>query len=434
LNRLIYYAGLYAGSAALLKTLGFLLSLWMAASLSVSDYASWGLLYAFQTALTTFGAAGILEAVVGLMASNEQVEQRRKLFGGATGTFAVTMTASIVVAVVLWIFVFGRESASFLTLASVLASGVLLAFVTLQAQVIRLEERHVASLAFNFVAPLVALVGSAVWFAVERSAQSYFFGSAVGLAAALAVLWRVGEIQVYRAVLHRKHRNAVIRRLGPYIAVAFFGWLSGYGNNIVVAILFSATEVAQFTFALSVGAVMQLVASALNQVWSPRFFRITRTESFDSVEQQKSSFLLLSKHRFRDSCCAVDNSATPLLDSLGGNLSFYGSMRMELFLVFGAYIILSPWWHCHNYFLAYDRGPSVLNIVLVTSALGIGAWLLLMWVLGPLGIYVGFFCQMVIRSVGIALYARRFWPVRVTWGGVAIGMLVALSGLWISEI
>jgi O-antigen/teichoic acid export membrane protein len=434
LNRLIYYAGLYAGSAALLKTLGFLLSLWMAASLSVSDYASWGLLYAFQTALTTFGAAGILEAVVGLLASNEQVEQRRKLFGGATGTFAVTMTASIVVAVMLWIFVFGRESASFLTLASVLASGVLLAFVALQAQVIRLEERHFASLAFNFVAPLLALVGSAVWFAAERSAQSYFFGSAVGLAAALAVLWRAGEIQVYRPVLHRKHRNAVIRRLGPYIAVAFFGWLSGYGNNIVVATLFSATEVAQFTFALSVGAVMQLVASSLNQVWSPRFFRITRTESFDSVEQKNRRFYFSQSIVLGTVAALSILLLPPLLNSLGGNLSFYGSMRMELFLVFGAYIILSPWWHCHNYFLAYDRGQSVLNIVLVTSALGIGAWLLLMWVLGPLGIYVGFFCQMVIRSVGIAMYARRFWPVRVTWGGVAIGMLVALSGLWISGI
>jgi hypothetical protein len=122
----------------------------------------------------------------------------------------------------------------------------------------------------------------------------------------------------------------------------------------------------------------------------------------------------------------------PVLEALGGNLSFYASMTGEVFCVSAAYILLGPWWHCQNYFLAYDRGSDVFRIVIFTSALGISVWLTLMWLFGPLGIYLGFLAQMAIRTVGIALYARRFWPVKVSWLGVAVGSLIASTGLLVS--
>lgn len=433
MKRYVYFAGLYAGSATLLKAGGFVLSLWMARTMPVVEYGTWGLLYAFQTGLTTFGLVGILEAVVGLLRQHRTPEERRDLFAGASGAFFLTLAASTAIAV-LGAFIFRREGIDVITLVSVLASGALLAFASLQAQIVRLEERHAASLAFNFGVPLLGLVGSAVGFLVDQSVQSFFIGSAAGLVIATTVFARVGQIRIYRPARHRQHRAAVLRRLSPYVAVAFFGWLSGYGNNFVVTSLFDATEVARFTFALSVGAVMQLVASALNQVWSPRFFRITQTEPFDVVEGKNRRFFFAQSMVLGLMAALGIMVLPPLLTALGGSLAFYASMKLEMFFIFAAYIFLSPWWHCHNYFLAHDRGPSVMKIVLITSAVGIAVWIGLMWLLGPLGIYAGFCAQMAIRSAGIVMFARGFWPLKVGWAGVAGGLVMALGGLWVAGV
>jgi O-antigen/teichoic acid export membrane protein len=430
LTKLVYFAGLYAGSAVLLKVLGFLLSIWMAGSLTVSEFASWGLLYAFQSALVTFSMAGIVEAVVGLFGRHPAPEERRKVFAGATGAFLITAGLSAAITCLLCLSVYAEVS--FLALSSVAVSGALLAFAALRAQIVRLEERHFASLAFNFGVPLIALVASASWFLVERSAESYFFGAAAGALVAIAALCRVGHIEPYRTTLHREKRNEVLVRLAPYIAIAFFGWLSGYGYNFVITAIFPADEVARFTFALSVGSVMQLIAASLNQVWSPRFFRITRSEPFDSVEAKNRRFYLLQGFALGGIAALGVLLLRPVLTALGGNLDFYASMTREVFCIFVAYILLGPWWHCQNYFLAYDRGHDILRVVLVTSVLGIAIWLALMWLFGPIGIYLGFLAQMAIRAVGIALFARRFWPVKVSWVGVAGGLLMAFAGLVLS--
>jgi hypothetical protein len=73
-----------------------------------------------------------------------------------------------------------------------------------------------------------------------------------------------------------------------------------------------------------------------------------------------------------------------------------------------------------------------MRIVLVTSIMGIAVWLVLMWLLGPIGIYVGFLTQMLLRSVGITIAARRYWDVRVSWDGVAAGILMNGLGLAIA--
>src|SRR5579859_2522744 len=81
-NRIVWYAGLYSASAALLKLAGFALFLWIARTLQVSDYATFGLLYAVQTGMITFAIAGIVEAVVGLSRERRSVVERRALRSG----------------------------------------------------------------------------------------------------------------------------------------------------------------------------------------------------------------------------------------------------------------------------------------------------------------------------------------------------------------
>lgn len=419
----------YAGGAALLKLCSLAVSLWLARSLSVAEYGVFGLYYAIQTAIGSLGAVGIGESVIALLARYQFRQGRTQLFAAANRVFLLTATLSIVGACFLAIFV-SRNSGGFglLGLAGTLASGMALAFVTLQAGLVRLEERHSASLAFAVGIPLVGLVGSVVGLAVEMSPESFFLGGALGM------LVSVGALVVTKVAIPLRLEDLtwvreIARRLPPYVVIALLGWLGGYGNNVMVVAMFDAEEVARFTFALSVGVIMQLVASAMNQVWNPRFYQLTHKEAFETVEMKSLRFFSIQGIILGLVAAACLVGLPPALRGLGGQMGTYASMPVELFWIFASYVAVSPCWHCQNYLFAYDKGRTLAYATAATSIVGIGIWILLMWVLGADGVYAGFFVQMLIRSIGYVVATRQYWPIKIAWSGICVGMLFAVGGL-----
>lgn len=98
-----------------------------------------------------------------------------------------------------------------------------------------------------------------------------------------------------------------------------------------------------------------------------------------------------------------------------------------MFLFLG-YILLPIWWHCSNYYLVFERGKDLRNIVIVTSIIGVAIWLILMLFFGKIGIYVGFFVQMLLRSVWIYIESRKHWNLKISYEGVIIGILITYFG------
>lgn len=433
MNKLAYYAGLYTVSAGFLKLAGFVLFLWLARTLSVSDYANFGLLYSLQTGLITFGLVGIIEAVVGLLKDHKNIEQQKTLFAAANSVFILTLVSALVFVLFMYVTFLEHSEITFLMLASVLLSGALLAFSSLQAQIVRLEEKHLPSLYFNFVLPLAGLLGSFVLFFIERTVQSFFLGAMIGLIVLIVGAW-INKIGFYDIAYRTTKIRHILLRVTPFIAVAFLGWLSGYGNNYIIKLFFDSTEVAKFTFILSLSSVMQLIATALNQAWAPRFYKITHELPFEEVEKKNRKFYRLQGFLFGLFGGIVISVFPIAMKMLKGNLLYYQSMSFELFLLFSSYVVLSPWWHYQNYFLAYDKGPSIMRIVLITSVIGIVAWIILMWLFGPIGIYIGFMLQMLLRSVGIIIVGKKYWPVQISWDGLVVGVLINIAGFLISKI
>ncbi len=432
-NPLVYYSGLYAGSAALLKFAGFVFFLWLAQTLSINDYATWGLLYALQTAVASFGLVGIVEAMVGLFKVHRTADDQRRLFAVANSAFLVTSGFSMVLATIIFAAFVERTDSPPLSIPWVVASGALLAYSSLQAQIVRLEERHTASLFFNFVIPLAGLVGSVIVVAVQRTVQSFFIGSTIGLAVSL-VGARMCQLGFYRFAHSTTECRPILSRISPFIAVTFLGWLGGYGNNYVIKLFFDSAEVAKFTLAFMICSIMQLIATAMNQVWSPRFYRLIHEFPFDQVERQNRRFFRLQ--------AVVLGLAGGLLIALfpvgvgvlGGNLAQYQSIGLELALLVAAYVVLVPWWQCQNYFLAYDEGPIVMRILVGASLVGVTILLGSISLLGPLGIYIGFLAQMALRSAGALIVARVRCNLRIniSWDGILIGVALTLGGLALS--
>lgn len=431
LNKFIWHAGLYAGSAAALRIFGFVLVLWLARVLPVEDYASFGLLYAVQTGIATFVIAGIYETVVGRLKDNPSIALRDRLFSRANAAFALMSLPVSALALLVSVVFTELDRRSAVALVGALLVGVISAFSTLQSQIVRLEERHVASLCFSFIVPFAGLCGGALGFLGAGTLSAFFAGSAIGLLIALFGL-RAAHIGSYHISIDRDDLVLTFSRLMPFLVIAVFGWLSGYGNNYVVKALFNAVEVAKFTFALTMTSIMQLIATALNQVWGPQFYKRVHQLLPEVLEKRNRQFYRLQGFALGLIGAAAVASFPMLMKMLGGNLVAYESMSLELSLLFCAYVALSPWWHCHNYYLAHGKGEELMRIVLTTSALGIAIWITLMWVIGPAGIYIGFLVQMLLRSAGIVFGARKRWPVRVAWEGVLVGMLIIFVGYAVS--
>jgi O-antigen/teichoic acid export membrane protein len=420
---------MFAGSAAFLKGLGFLLSLWIARALIPEQYGIWGLAFAIQVGIGTFGMVGIQESIVGLLQEHPNQTDRQRLYAAAMGSLISTLAITLVVSICVIFVVLGPRNIGSFGYAGIVVSGSLMALTTLQAQISRLEEDHMASLTFSFLIPLAGVAGSAIAFANVPSVEAFFAGSGLGMLVVTAILHRrlrgltlsMSEVSITRSEL--------LRRLSPFVLVAFLGWLSGYGSSFFVDHLFGLDDVAKLTFLLTIGSVLQLLTSALNQVWSPRFYSLIHSQQNTETIERLNYRFYSAQGWGLGAFAAICIAGVPyLLDYAGGQLTGYRHMQTEMLLIFAGYIVLIPWTHCQNYLLVYDKGKSFMHVVLLTSIVGVAVWLTLMALLGTIGIYLGFFIQMMLRSIGISISVRQ-WPVRLSWGATVGGTLLASTGL-----
>ena len=431
MKRLLYYSGLYAGSAALLKLAGVVLFLWLGRSLEVDEYGRFGLFYALQQGLAAFAMAGIVEAVVGRLKEHQSQALRAQLFSAARGAFLLMALAAGGISLLVWVLFFRGSDMRLPTWICAVGAGVCLALSTLLAQLVRLEEKHGSSLLLSTVTPLSALLGSFVGFALARTVHSFFLGSVVGALVCL-LGWRIGRIGAWDIGIPFDQTRRILWRAVPFVLVTVLGWLGGYGNNYVIAVFFPRAEIARFTFALSIASVMLLIATALNQVWSPRFYRLIHEEPFEQVERKNQGFSRLLAMALGCVGGIVVLLFPVAIRILGGNLVAYQNMRLELSLLLAGYVLSAPRWQCDNHFLSNAMGQSVLWVALVTGVVGIASLLILMVWLGPIGVYLGFLLQFGLRSMGSVVVARRHWPIRVGWDGIAVGLSMILVGFVLS--
>lgn len=424
---LFVYAAAYAGSASLQKGVGFVLFMWLAHSLSVAEYARFGLFYALQTGVAAFALAGIAESVVGMLKEHHEGPARGTLFAGAFTVFGLLAVTAAGGALIVYFFMAEKIGASGRDIAIVTIAGLLSSFFALQSLFTRLEENHGASLSLSFFPPLAGLLGGCLFFLVTPSVSAFYLGMAGGLATTLGVYLIAGtrfEIWVAGPTPARD----IIGRLGPFILIVALAWLSGYGNTYLVRSFFEASDVARFTFAFTLSSIMQLLASSLNQVWAPKFYRLVHEKTVAVLEQGNRQFYRLLGLVLGGIGGLVLMVVPVALGLAGPSMVPYTGMELELFFLFAAYAVSIPWWNVQNYYLAHSRGREMMFVILATSALGVLVWLTAIWLFGAIGVYAGLAMMALVRTGGAYLWARRSWPLQTMWEGTLIACVLLAAG------
>ena len=422
-----YFAMAYGGAAAIQKGIGFFFFLWMARVLPVREYAEFGLLYSVQTGLCAFAAAGIVEAVIGLLSEHNNPSSRARLFDASNTVFGLFSVVAISVLVAGFALFHRNGGVSTGSLVAVVVSGILTAFFTLQASLVRLNEEHKASLVLGFVAPIAGFAGAAAGFVYSHSVGAFCTGFALGLVIALIVLGltRVGS---YRFAGQSKDVAPILSGIMPYLLVVVLGWLGGYGNTYLVSWSFNAEAVARFTFLYTLASILELVATAMNQVWNPRFFRLIHDQPVEAVDKTSRSFFGIQGGVIGLAGAGLLLVLSAGFKFWGGNLAAYHGNGLELLLLFCAYAVSIPRWHAQNYFYAHKRGRELMNATVVGSLLGLFSAMIAMAMLGPIGVYLGFFLQMITRTACMVIWAKKRWSISLVWEGSVLALLLLLSG------
>lgn len=428
-NKHVKWAGVYTSTAVLLKGIVFCQTIWVAHRLSVSDFGSWGLLYALQTGVATFAGVGIYEGITSLLATKKM--DRDQCYSFVLKPFllsaVIVVTVSFVGARFLGIFKF-----DFFYLMCTILSGVLLSFSLLASQVTRLNDNNRDALLLSFLMPCASALGSSIAFLWFATSEAFFVGSFLGLLCGFIAINLLNVRIFFGSKQFLQNKDfcwQLVKRTPPFFVVAIFGWLSGYGNTFIISDFFNQSDVARYTFAMSVAAMLQLVASAINQVWTPRFLQLYITISFEDVARKSKQIALLQGLVLGGVAMLSLLILPGIFSFFGGSLAQYSEMKTEFFYLFSGYIFLIQWWRCQNFILAKDHGVKYMNLTLATGFSGIITWILFMANFGAIGIYLGFMVQMLFRSIGISFVCYKSIGLKPDLIAPAVGVFIASIGL-----
>lgn len=428
---LALFAAAYALSAAVQKGAGFVILMWLGRVLPVEDYARLGLLMALQAGLTAMASAGVVEAVIGLLRDHPLPEDRRHLHRGANVLFAALASLVGFGAVAIYVAVVRNVAWSWVELTAVIASGLLTAFFYVMSGLVRLNEDHRVSLTLASVPALVGFVAGFLAFLWQRTLVAYFAGMAAGLLVSfvLAVLLRP---RLFEMPSDTGKARQLAAFMPSFLAIAGLGWLAGYGNTYIVELFFHASDVARFSFAYTLASILQLVSTALNQTWNPRFFALANSQPLELVEKKSRLYFLLHA-AVLGSIGAVLIVATPIATKfLGGNLVHYGQAGVASFFLFAAYAISLPWYHAQNHLLVHGRGGEIMKVVVISSLLGLACLPVVIATMGVTGVYAGFMIQTGIRSVVAMIVARSHWRLTMVLDASLLATLLMGGGLAVS--
>lgn len=423
-KQLTKYGIIYTLAGSFQKGLGFVVFMWLATILTVREYADFGLQYAVFTAIATLAGSGITSAVVALLDEYSSDSARKILFRASGSSFLVLSTISILIFVPILLLFYKQNFNNIADMLIVLISSILSSYYVLQSILVRFNESHFESLILSFVPQFVGYIVGFLFVLYFKSSISFFWGILVGQLLSLSIFC-FKQIHFYGFINEVKLVGLLLKRLVPYTFIAVIAWFLGYGNTFFIDYMFEKKFVAIYVFLYTISSILQLVATSMNQVWSPRFFKLFKDISSEEIEKKYLKFSFF-QGLVIGGVGLIIIVLVPFMGYFADSLKIYIDSSTELFYLFAGYVVSIPWWHAQNYFFIKNEGKLLLKITAISGLLGFLSWILTMHFFGVYGIYLGFFVNTFLRSLIIFAVANIKWGVKFDYKGIISGMALLL--------
>jgi len=409
----------------------------LAALCTKQQYGDAGILLAVQQAISVLVLSGLVESCTSLLNRYRAESDLQTLF--SQSQILLLFTALLVSTLYLFslktILASYFRDTSILVHICVLCTGILLARLNLNSNLHRLDERHKASLSLKAM-PIVLCYGFGIAgiLLLRNKLNGFFIGSLIGLMSAEVLTRWVSHDEVADPALSTdgKTLSLLVQGALPMLPIIVVNWFVGYGANFLIGENFSKSEIAEFTFALTLNAMLLLSLNSINQVWSPRFFKIAyehTPEALESLNGIMSGAMLLIVSVVIGTILLFYVSA---LHAFGSNLQNYTGLHPYLLLTFASFIILTLYYRCINHFYLYNEQYVYMKIFIISGAIGLPMWWLMMKYMGRPGIYCGYCLCMILRALFVFIYAQRKWGVRVTAEEIPAALVIATAGYALS--
>lgn len=432
-TRLALWAAVFTLAAGCAKLTQFAVFAVLAATLSVSEFSAFGQFYALVTLLGAFAPAGVGERTMSLLKSSDLAEMRTILMRDSLGLTIAQVGVFFLLFLVVGVLYLDLESnreKCMLFLA--LALGSIAAFWYSQSFLFRLENRLRHS--------LVALNGYIITTAFGMMAGSLIVGNSIGVfSGGLVVSSAFSVVAVLASgirftIWSPKRLWRVLPELMPYKAIATFGWIAGYGINLLIVYMVAAEHIAAYTFLFSISSIAQLVASSINSVWLQRFVALHLAGNCTAAAIANRRFYSASAGVVAAISCVVLVAAR-FAPSGFGAVDIYLNKLSALAWLFAAYVITSVYTYAAQHFYVAARGAELMRLIAMAGIIGLGIWVACIMAFGPIGIYVGFFMNTLVKSAVIWIAARRKWQLGGVWSiSLTLSATVIVIGYFVESL
>lgn len=412
------------------KVLQFGVYTYCAMRMSDLEYGAFGLFCAIQAAVAMFAASGIHETATAAIRGAAAEQNRTDLYGWCAALFPYTWGVTLCFVIPIGYLSVGGDLPP-LSFAAAVVIGTCFSFGTLQALFLRFENRNGLAAAINdgLRILVVATMGIALW--CSGDLEVMVLAGAFAAMTGLLLFWLRGGMHFRRPPDWSWIRTG-LEGAWPYGLIGVFGWLSGYGINLVTNEVLDLRVVAIFTFLLSISSLIPLLVTPLDSLWVVRFcdlHRSGRTEEADSKNCMYSRGLACLLTVFSLAlllCYLVATRYIPRLESYAGYVQ-------ALALLLAGYILAVPCWHFQRYYAMLGLGKRLMRVYVWAGFLGLALWVLAMVQWQEYGVCLGFLANILVKSVLISIDGKRTIQDSAPWGTIVAGAFVVIAGAHVLE-
>lgn len=428
----------YGAAELVAKAFLYAVSVLLARFLGAESYGVVALVLALIQLVSMIAGAGHPNASLKMYAEAESTEDREAILGSVltliVGAGAITLLA-LAGSRILFEDVFATITLSLAVPATI--GGVFLAVLMVFQLHFRLGEEISAAVTLR-VGSITLYTLLALGFAIL--AEWGAVGFAVGAAASYAIGAGAAVVYWYSTDRKLRYRRAwgglALVGGAPYLVQAVLAWVNNFGNQFIVEEMLTARAVGLYAAAFSLAQLMLLPITALMQAWVPRFLAI-RAELGDAVAlSQHAAFGNFLVWVVANLALALSAIAPWLVPILVGS-EYLPAVPLVILLSFG--LLTSVYYHlCLPAIQIYGRGQMLLAASAIAGAVGVGANILAIDVIGVWGAGIGYICGLGTLAAVVTVIAVRNFGWQLDWiftlplqigAGMAMVLIASLSSL-----